>query len=111
MVHTAEGPKRRYVTAKTRDEVHKKLIEALGNRAQGLNFDAGNLKLPGLKWEDVDLERGVLRLRCALVREGGKAALGNLKTPGAAGASGSPVPSRYHGCPRMWCWTARNLGR
>jgi hypothetical protein len=32
-VHTAEGPKRRYVSGKTRDEVHDKLIEALGNRA------------------------------------------------------------------------------
>ena len=224
VVHTAEGPKRRYVSGKTRDEVHDKLIEALGNRAQGLVFDAGSLtvgeyltrwlkdsvrgtvrvstyevhrhmiephivpalgrlklkdlnpthvrgiyrekldaglsaatvrkmhsilrkalkqavldgliprnvceavKLPkverkeitplnreqaktlleaansagdrlealyvlaihtgmregellGLKWEDVDLERGVLRLRRALVREGGKVTLGDLKTP------------------------------
>jgi integrase len=31
------------VSGKTRDEVHEKLIEALGNRAQGLVFDAGNL--------------------------------------------------------------------
>jgi integrase len=38
-------------------------------------------ELLGLKWEDVDLERGVLRLRHALVREGGKTALGDLKTP------------------------------
>jgi integrase len=222
VVHTAEGPKRRYVTGKTRDEVHGKLVEALGNRAQGLNFGAGNVtvgtylerwlkdsvkgtvrqstyevhrymlephiiptlgrlklkdlnpahvrgfyrekldarlsaatvrkmhsvlrkalkqavldgliprniceavkppkverkeirpldreqtralleaasgdrlealyvlaihtglregELLGLKWEDVDLERGVLRLRRALVREGGKTALGDLKTP------------------------------
>jgi integrase len=43
VVHTAAGPKRRYVSGKTRDEVHDKLIEALGNRAQGLVFDAGNL--------------------------------------------------------------------
>jgi len=42
-VHTADGPKRRYVTGKTRDEVHDKLIEALGNRAQGFTFDAGSL--------------------------------------------------------------------
>jgi len=40
-IHTTEGPKRRYVTGKTRDEVHDKLIEALGHRAQGLVFDAG----------------------------------------------------------------------
>jgi integrase len=38
-------------------------------------------ELLGLKWEDVDLERGVLHLRHALVREGGKTALGDLKTP------------------------------
>ena len=33
----------------------------------------------GLKWDDVDLERDVLRLRRALVREGGKVKLGDLK--------------------------------
>jgi integrase len=38
-------------------------------------------ELLGLMWEDVDLERGVLRLRRALVREGGKVTLGHLKTP------------------------------
>src|SRR5919112_24813 len=38
-------------------------------------------ELLGLKWEDVDLERGVLRLRHALVREGGRVKLGDLKTP------------------------------
>jgi integrase len=38
-------------------------------------------ELLGLKWEDVDLEHGVLRLRRALVREGGKTILGDLKTP------------------------------
>ncbi len=43
VVHTAEGPKRRYVTGKTRDEARDKLVEALGNRAQGLVFDAGSL--------------------------------------------------------------------
>jgi integrase len=42
VIHTAEGPKRRYVTGKTRDEVHGKLIQALGNRAQGLDFHTGN---------------------------------------------------------------------
>jgi integrase len=38
-------------------------------------------ELLGLKWDDVDLERGLLRLRHGLVREGGKTALGDLKTP------------------------------
>jgi integrase len=42
-VHTAKGPKRRYVSGKTREEVRDKLIEALGNRAQGLVFDAGSI--------------------------------------------------------------------
>jgi integrase len=42
-VHTAAGPKRRYVSGKKRDEVRDKLIEALGNRAQGLVFDAGSI--------------------------------------------------------------------
>jgi len=37
-------------------------------------------ELLGLKWEDVDLEASVLRLRHALVREGGKMVLGDLKT-------------------------------
>ena len=39
VVQTAEDPKRRYVSGKTRDEVHDKLIEALGNRTHGLVFD------------------------------------------------------------------------
>src|SRR5215208_6017456 len=37
-------------------------------------------ELLGLKWADVDLERGTLRLRHTLVREGGKTVLGDLKT-------------------------------
>jgi integrase len=44
-VQTAEDPKRRYVSGKTRDEVHDKLIETLGNRTHGLVFDAGTLTL------------------------------------------------------------------
>ena len=38
-------------------------------------------ELLGLEWEDVDLERDVLRLRRALIREGGKVVLEDLKTP------------------------------
>jgi hypothetical protein len=38
-------------------------------------------ELLGLKWEDVDLDSGVLRLRHGLVREGGKTVLGDLKPP------------------------------
>jgi integrase len=43
VVHTAVGPKRRYLSGKRREDVRDKLIEALGNRAQGLVFDAGTL--------------------------------------------------------------------
>src|SRR3712207_3309783 len=43
VVHTAEGPRRRYVTGKARGEIHDKLIQVLSNRAQGLVFDAGSL--------------------------------------------------------------------
>jgi integrase len=37
-------------------------------------------ELLGLKWEDVDLERSVLRLMHGLIREGSKTTLGDLKT-------------------------------
>jgi len=42
-VHTADGPKRRYVSGKSREDVAAKLTEALGQRASGLIFDAGTL--------------------------------------------------------------------
>ena len=54
-------------------------VEALYVLAVHTSMRKGELL--GLKWGDVDLERGVLRLRHALVREGGKTALGDLKTP------------------------------
>jgi len=51
-------------------------------------------ELLGLKWEDVDLEASVLRLRHALVREGARWSLVTSRPPRAAGASGSPKPPR-----------------
>jgi integrase len=39
-VYTAEGPKRRYVTGKTREEVRQKLVRAIADRDGGLVFDA-----------------------------------------------------------------------
>src|ERR671917_2401770 len=62
-VHTAEGPKRRYVSGKTRDEVHQKLIEALGNRAQGVVFDAGSVTVGEYltRWLE-DSVRGTVRV-------------------------------------------------
>ncbi len=44
-VYTPEGPKRRYVTGKDRDEVREKLTKAMADRDGGLVFDAGNLTL------------------------------------------------------------------
>jgi hypothetical protein len=41
-VYTAKGPKRRYVTGKTRDEVRTKLTKAMADRDGGLVFDAGD---------------------------------------------------------------------
>jgi integrase len=42
-VHTAAGPKRRYLSGKERKDVADKLAKALANRADGLVFDAGTL--------------------------------------------------------------------
>ncbi|PLS87636.1 MAG: site-specific integrase [Actinobacteria bacterium] len=43
IVHTAKGPKRRYVGGKTREEVRRKLVKAMADRDGGLVFDAGSL--------------------------------------------------------------------
>jgi integrase len=40
-IHTAEGPKRRYISGKKRENVRDKLAKALSQRADGLVFDAG----------------------------------------------------------------------
>jgi len=68
-----------------REQVKGLLEAASGNRIEALYVLAVHTgmregELLGLKWEDVELERGMLRLRHALVREGGKIALGDLKT-------------------------------
>jgi integrase len=43
MVHTANGPKRRYVSGKTREEVRHKLTKAMANRDRGIVYDDENL--------------------------------------------------------------------
>lgn len=40
-VDTAGGPKRKYITGKTREDVAEKLAKAISDRAGGLVFDAG----------------------------------------------------------------------
>jgi integrase len=44
-VYAASGPKRRYVSGKDRDEVRRKLTEAMANRDKGLVFDDENLSV------------------------------------------------------------------
>jgi integrase len=77
----------------TREEIHplspedaRRLLEAAsGDRLEAL-YDlaiATGLRqgeLLALKWEDVDLERGMLRVRRTLTRVGGKVSLGEPKT-------------------------------
>jgi integrase len=41
VVHTADGPKRRYLSGKRREDVRDKLAKALSDRVDGLVFDAG----------------------------------------------------------------------
>ncbi len=60
------------------EAAHDDWLEALYVLTVSTGMREGELL--GLKWEDVDLEAGVLRLRHALVREGGKTSLGDLKT-------------------------------
>ena len=68
-----------------REQARTLLESARGDRLEALFTLAVHTgmregELLGLKWDDVDLERGVLRLRCALVREGSRVTLGDLKT-------------------------------
>src|SRR5438270_10759296 len=42
-VYTAKGPKRRYVSGKTREEVRQKLTKAMADRDCGFIFNTGNL--------------------------------------------------------------------
>jgi len=44
-IETSEGPRRRYVSGKTRDEVRQKLIRAMADRDAGLVLDDRNLTL------------------------------------------------------------------
>ena len=55
----------------------------------------------GLKWEDVDLERGVVRIRRSLKREGGRIVTADTKTLMSRRAVNLPEPvvellARHH---------------
>jgi len=61
-VYTAEGPKRRYVSGKTREEVRQKLTKDMADRDGGLVCDAGSLTVGEYleRWLK-DSTRGVVR--------------------------------------------------
>src|SRR5215217_2203800 len=62
-VHAAKGPKRRYVTGKTREEVRQKLTKAMANRDGGLVFNAGSLTVGEylIRWLE-DSVKGTVRV-------------------------------------------------
>jgi integrase len=62
VVHTAEGPKRRYVSGKDRDEVRQKLTEAMANRDKGFIYNDKNLNVGDYldRWLS-DAVRGTVR--------------------------------------------------
>jgi integrase len=61
-VHTADGPKRRYLSGKERKDVADKLAKGLAGRVDGLLFDAGDLTVDQyLKRWLADSVRGSVR--------------------------------------------------
>jgi integrase len=44
-IHTSQGPKRKTLYGRTRQEVATNLVRALSDRTQGLIFEVGSLKL------------------------------------------------------------------
>ena len=84
-VHTADGPKRRYVSGKTREEVRKKLTKAMADRDGGLVFNDENATVGEFldKWLS-DCVRGSVQKSTFdrdsyLVRVHIKPALGKMK--------------------------------
>ncbi len=61
-------------------------------------------ELLGLKWQDVDLEAGTLRVRRTLTRHGGKVALGEPKAKKSAAPSISPR-RRYMPSGHTWSFS------
>ncbi len=70
------------------DEARKLMEAAQGDKLEALYVLAMHTgmrqgELLALKWEDVDLNEGVIRIRRTLVRSGGRIALGEPKTKGS----------------------------
>src|SRR4051812_41863638 len=84
-VHTADGPKRRYVSGRTREEVRQKLAKAMADRDSGLVFDVGSLTVSEYleRWLK-DSVRGTVRTSTyerheGIVRTHLKPTLGRIK--------------------------------
>lgn len=78
--------KREEIKALSAEETKKLLAAAKGDKLEALYVLAVTTgmrqgEILGLKWEDVDLERGVARVRRTLTRVRGRVALGVPKTP------------------------------
>ena len=133
-VQTAEGPKRRYVSGKDRDQVRRKLTEAMANRDKGFIYDDDNLTVKEYldRWLS-DSVRGTVRESTYsrdkyLVTNHIKPALGRLKLKNLnaphlqglyrdrldSGLSGSTVQKIHHvlnkglGQAVMWNLIPRN---
>jgi integrase len=84
-VYTAKGPKRQYVTGKTRDEVRTKLTKAMVDRDGGLVFDAGDQTEGEYleRWLETSVRGSVRESTCESYRRQVKRymvpALGNVK--------------------------------
>src|ERR671920_1174067 len=62
LVHTAKGPKYRYLYGKTRAVVAEKLTKAMADRDSGLIFDAGKITVGDyLNWWLADSVKGTVR--------------------------------------------------
>src|SRR5918995_1568298 len=85
VVYTADGPKRRYLSGKKREDVRDKLAKALSDRSGGLVFDAGAMTVGEYleRWLK-DSVRGTVRMSTyerheGIVRTHLNPALGRIK--------------------------------
>jgi integrase len=69
-VYTAEGPKRRYVSGKTREEVSQKLTREMADRDGGLIFDAESLTVGEYldRWLETSVRGSVRESTCESYR-------------------------------------------
>jgi integrase len=92
-----DGPKltTREGRSLTPDEARKLLDAVLGDRLEAcyvllLSLSLRRGEALGLSWADLDLERGIVRIRRALKKEGSSVVLGEVKTAGSRRAVNLP---------------------